>query len=124
MQLKSVKLTMGIIFEIVTVLPEGAFAMKNQNKCLKHIYLNYWQSYWAEKGTKMTRRGHKISISKFPGQPCGFKVAKDKKHRKFGRFLEAYLNVGAPCRDNQTSYFVAPDAFSIKESNYWVARVP
>ena len=22
------------------VLPEGAFAMKNQNKCLKHIYFN------------------------------------------------------------------------------------
>ena len=124
MQLKSVKLTMGIILETVTVSPEGAFAMKNQNKCLKHIYLNYWQSYWAEKGTKMTGRGHKISISKFPGQPCGFKVAKDKKHRKFGRFLEAYLNVGASCRDNQTSYFVAPDAFSIKDLNYWVARVP
>ena len=124
MQLKSVKLTMGIILETVTVSPEGAFAMKNQNKCLKHIYLNYWQSYWAEKGTKMTGRGHRISISKFPGRPCGFKVAKDKKHRKFGRFLEAYLNVGAPCRDNQTSYFVAPDAFSIKDLNYWVARVP
>ena len=124
MQLKSVKLTIGIILEIVTVSSEGAFAMKNQNKCLKHIYLNYWQSYWAEKGTKMTGRGHRISISKFPGQPCGFKVAKDKKHRKFGRFLEAYLNVGAPCRDNQTSYFVAPDAFSIKDLNYWVARVP
>ena len=124
MQLKSVKLTMGIILETVTVSPEGAFAMKNQNKCLKHIYLNYWQSYWAEKGTKMTGRGHRISISKFPGQPCGFKVAKDKKHRKFGRFLEAYLNVGAPCRDSQTSYFVAPDAFSIKDLNYWVARVP
>ena len=104
--------------------PEGAFAMKNQNKCLKHIYLNYWQSYWAEKGTKMTGRDHRISISKFPGRPYGFKVAKDKKHRKFGRFLEAYLNVGAPCRDNQTSYFVAPDAFSIKDLNYWVARVP
>ena len=124
MQLKSVKLTMGIILETVTVSPEGAFAMKNQNKCLKHIYLNYWQSYWAEKGTKMTGRGHRISIFKFPGRPCGFKVAKDKKHRKFGRFLEAYLNVGAPCRDNQTSYFVAPDAFSIKDLNYWVARVP
>ena len=72
----------------------------------------------------MTRKGHRISISKFPGQPCGFKVAKDKKHRKNGQFLEAYLNVGAPCRDNQTSYFVAPDAFSIKDFNYWVARVP
>ena len=115
---------MRIILETVTVSPEGAFAMKNQNKCLKHIYLNYWQSYWAEKGTEMTGWGHRISISKFPGQPCGFKVAKDKKHRKFGRFLEAYLNDGAPCRDNQTSYFVAPDAFSIKDLNYWVARVP
>merc|ERR1712083_690589 len=114
----------GIILEIVTVSSEGAFAMKNQNKCLKHIYLNYWQSYWAEKGTKMTRRVNRISISKFPGQPCGFEVAKDKKHQKFDQFLEAYHNVGAPCRDNQTSYFVAPDAFSIKDSNYWIARVP
>ena len=73
------------------------------------------------KGYQNDRKG---PISKFPGQPCGFKVAKDKKHRKFGQFLEAYLNVGAPCRDNQTSYFVAPDAFSIKDLNYWVARVP
>ena len=79
---------MRIILETVTVSPEGAFAMKNQNKCLKHIYLNYWQSYWAEKGTKMTGRDHRISISKFPGRPCGLKVAKDKKHRKFGRFLQ------------------------------------
>ena len=79
---------MGIIFETVTVSPEGLFAMKNQNKWIKHIYLNYWQSYWAEKGTKMTGRDHKISIFKFPGRPCGFKVAKDKKHRKFGRFLQ------------------------------------
>ena len=79
---------MRIILETITVSPEGAFAMKNQNKHLKHIYLNYWQSYWAEKGTKMTRKGHKISNSKFPGQPCGFKVAKDKKHQKFGRFLQ------------------------------------
>ena len=55
---------MRIILETVTVSPEGAFAMKNQNKCLKHIYLNYWQSYWAEKGTKMTGRG----------QFLGFKV--------------------------------------------------
>ena len=62
MQLKSVKLTMGIILETVTVLPEGVFAMKNQNKCLKHIYLNYWQSYWAEKGTKMTGRGQFLSF--------------------------------------------------------------
>ena len=62
MQLKSVKLTMGIILETVTVSPEGAFAMKNQNKCLKHIYLNYWQSYWAEKGTKMTGRGQFLSF--------------------------------------------------------------
>ena len=88
MQLKSVKLTMGIIFETVTVLPESTFAMKNQNKCLKHIYLNYWQSYWAEKGTKMTGRDHRISIFKFPGRPCGFKVARDKKHRKSGQFLQ------------------------------------
>ena len=87
MQLKSVKLTNGIFLEIVTVSSEVAFAMKNQNKCLKHIYLNYWQSYWAEKGTKMTGRDHKISILKFLGQQCGLKVAKDKKHRKFGRFL-------------------------------------
>ena len=79
---------MGIILETVTVLPEGAFAMKNQNKCLKHIHLNYWQSYWAVKGIKMTGRDHKISIFKFPGRPCGFKVAKDKKHQKFGRFLQ------------------------------------
>ena len=53
---------MRIILETVTVSPEGAFAMKNQNKCLKHIYLNYWQSYWAEKGTKMTGRGQFLSF--------------------------------------------------------------
>ena len=120
MQLKSVKLTNGIFLEIVTVSSEGAFAMKNQNKCLKHIYLNYWQSYWAEKGTKMTGRGQFLS---FQVNHVVLKWLKTK-HRKFGRFLEAYLNVGAPCRDNQTSYFVAPDAFSIKDLNYWVARVP
>ena len=79
---------MGIILETVTVSPEGAFAIKNQNKCFKRIYLYYWQSYRAEKGTKLIGRGHKISIFKFPGRPCGFKVAKDKKHQKFGRFLQ------------------------------------
>ena len=62
MQLKSFKLTMRIILETVTVSPEGAFAMKNQNKCLKHIYLNYWQSYWDEKSTKMTGRGQFLSF--------------------------------------------------------------
>ena len=88
MLLISVKLTMWITLETVTVLPEGAFAMKNQNKWLKQIYLNYWQSYWAEKGTKMTGREHRISIFKFPGRPFGFKGAKDKKHQKFGEFLQ------------------------------------
>ena len=55
-------MTIGIILEIVTVSSEGSFAMKNQNKCLKHIYLIYWQSYWAEKGTKMTGRGQFLSV--------------------------------------------------------------
>ena len=91
MQLKSVKLTNGIFLEIVTVSSEVAFAMKNQNKCLKHIYLNYWQSYWAEKGTKMTGRGHRISISKFPGQPCGFKVAKEKNIENLADFWKPTL---------------------------------
>ena len=88
MQLKSVKLTMGIILETVTVSPEGAFAMKNQNKCLKHIYLNYWQSYWAEKGTKMTGREHRISISRFPGRPRGFRAAKSQKPFKKSQELQ------------------------------------
>ena len=67
---------------------EGTMTWIQPTKQQNWRYLNYWQSYWAENGTKMTGRDHKMSIFKFPGRPCGFKVAKDKKHRKFGRFLQ------------------------------------
>ena len=88
MQLKSVKLTMGIILETVTVSPEGAFAMKNQNKCLKHIYLNYWQSYWAEKGTKMTGRGQFLS---FQVNHVVLKWLKTKNIKKMANFWKPTL---------------------------------
>ena len=67
---------------------EGTVTWKRPKKQQNWRYLNYWQSYWVEKGTKMTGKDHRMSIFKFPGRPCGFKVAKDKKHRKFGRFLQ------------------------------------
>ena len=62
--------------------PRGRCKSKMAKKQQNQGCLNYWQRYWAEKGTKMTGRDHKILISKFPGRPCGFKVAKDKKHQK------------------------------------------
>ena len=50
-------------------------------------YLNYWQSYWAEKGTKMSGLIPSNWFLTFLARPCCFRALRNKKHRKFRCFL-------------------------------------
>ena len=66
--------------------PGGSLSPKQLKNGQIQRYLHYWRSSWDKLGTKMTRRNHKNLILWFPGQPCGFRAARNKKHRKFGHF--------------------------------------
>ena len=49
-------------------------------------YLHYWRSPQDKLGTKMTGRNYRNLIFMFPGRPCGFRAARNKKQRKFCHF--------------------------------------
>ena len=67
--------------------PQGGSSSPKQLKNGRiQRYLHYWRISWNKLGTKMTRRNQRNLILLFPGWPCGFRAARNKKHHKFGHF--------------------------------------
>ena len=88
MQLKPVKLTMGIILETVTVSPEGAFAMKNQNKT--HIFQLAPHPWVPKGGLQIENNPQKITFE-YGVRPCIFKATRSKKPTKKAVFDDTWL---------------------------------
>ena len=67
---------------------EGTVTWIQPTKQQNWRYLNYWQSYWAEKGTKMSRLIPSNWFLTFFVRHCCFRAPRNKKLRKFGCFFQ------------------------------------
>ena len=66
--------------------PGGSLSPKQLKNGQIQRYLHYWRSPRDKLGTKMIRRNYRNLIFVFPGRPCGFRAARNKKQRKFCHF--------------------------------------
>ena len=66
--------------------PGGSVSPKQLKNGQIQRYLHYWRSPQDKVGTRMTGRNYRNLILMIPGQPCGFRAARNKKHPKFCHF--------------------------------------
>ena len=66
--------------------PGGSVSPKQLKNGQIQRYLHYWRSPQDKLGTRMTGRNYRNLIFMIPGQPCGFRAARNKKHPKFCHF--------------------------------------
>ena len=74
-------------FESCHRVTSWRFLAKNQNKCLKFLYLHYWYAPRVHRGVYRSGRNHRSRISRFQMRPWRFRTTGTQKVLKKCRNL-------------------------------------